>query len=89
MPATPDAVLSEEERHAEEVYGRVIRPILRTEDAGKFVVVALGTDDFEIDADEYVAFRRLRARRPEARLWLMRTGPEPAYRIRRSCGDRS
>lgn len=82
MPATPDAVLAEEQRRAEEVYDRVVRPALRPEDDGKFVVVAFEADDFEIDADESAAYRRLRARRPEARLWLMRTGPEPAYRIR-------
>lgn len=82
MPATPDAVLADEQRRAEEVYDRVVRPALRPEDDGKFVVVAFEADDFEVDADEHAAFRRLRARRPGARLWLMRTGPAPAYRIR-------
>jgi|SRR5579871_6916519 len=80
MPATTDAVLAEEQRRAEDVYERLVRPVLRPEDDGKFVVVAFEADDFEIDADEYAAFRRLRDRRPGARLWLMRTGPEPAYR---------
>lgn len=88
MAATPDAVLAEEQRRAEDVYDRLIRPSLRPEDDGKFVVVAFEVDDFEIDADEYAAFRRLQARRPGARLWLMRTGPEPAYRIRGSVGGR-
>ena len=87
MPATPDAVLAEEQRRAEEVYDRVVRPALQPEDEGKFVVVAFEADDFEVDADEYAAFRRLQARRPGARLWLMRTGPEPAYRIRRAGGE--
>ena len=82
MPATPDAVLADEQRRAEEVYDRIVRPALRPEDDGKFVVVAFEADDFEVDADEYAAFSRLRSRRPDARLWLMRTGPEPAYRIR-------
>jgi len=40
MPSTPETVLAEEQRRAEEVYDRVIRPILRAEDDGKFVVVA-------------------------------------------------
>lgn len=86
MSTTPDAVLAEEERRAEEVYDRVVRPALRSEDDGKFVVVAFDADDFEVDADEYAAFHRLQARRPGTRLWLMRTGPEPAYRIRRRTG---
>ena len=69
MPATLDSVLAEDQRRAEEVYDRVIRPALRPEDDGKFVVVAFEADDYEIDADDYSAIRRLKTRRPEARLW--------------------
>lgn len=82
MSATPDAVLAEEQRRAESVYDRLIRPSLRPEDDGKFVAVAFEVDDFEVDADDHTAINRLLARQPGARLWLMRTGPEPAYRIR-------
>ena len=78
----PDAVLAEEERRAEEVYERVVRPTLRPEDEGKYVAVAFEADDYEIDADDYAATGRLLARRPGARLWLMRTGPSAAYRVR-------
>lgn len=42
----------------------------------KFVVVAFEVDDYEIDVDDYSAIRRLKSRRPEARLWLMRTVPQ-------------
>lgn len=89
MPVTPDAVLAEEQRRAEEVYDRVIRPALRPEDDGKFVVVAFEADDFEVDADDYTAIRRMKARRPGARLWLMRTGPQAACRIRGLTAGRS
>jgi hypothetical protein len=89
LPTTPDAVLAEDQRRAEEVYDRVVRPALRPEDDGKFVVVAFEADDYEVDSDEYAAFRRLQSRRPGSRLWLMRTGPEPAYRIRRWAEVRS
>lgn len=89
MGATPDAVLAEEERRALEVYDRVVRPALRPADDGKFVVVAFEADDFEVDDDEYTAMQRLKARRPGARLWLMKTGPEPAYRIRGLAAGRS
>ena len=81
-PATDDARLAEDERRAEEVYDRLIRPVLRPEDEGKYVAVAVESDDFEIDADDYTATGRLLARRPGARLWLMRTGPSAAYRLR-------
>ena len=89
MAATLDAVLAEDQRRAEEVYDRVIRPALRPEDDGKFVVVAFEADDYEIDADDNSAIRRLKARRPEARLWLMRTGPQAACRIRGVAPGRS
>ena len=82
MTARPDDLLAEEERLAEEVYDRVVRPTLRPEDDGKYVAVAFEAGDFEIDADDYAATGRLLARRPGARLWLMRVGPEAAYRVR-------
>ena len=81
-PATDDARLAEEERLAEEVYDRVVRPVLRLGDEGKYVAIAIESGDFEIDADDYAATGRLLARRPGARLWLMRTGPSAAYGIR-------
>ena len=77
-----EARLAEDERLAEEVYDRLVRPALRPEDDGKYVAVAVESGDFEIDASEYVAASRLRARRPGERLWLMRTGPAAAYRLR-------
>lgn len=82
MSNRPDDLLAEEERRAEEVYDRVVRPALRPEDDGKYVAVAFEAGDFEIDADDYAATGRLLARRPGARLWLMRVGPEAAYRVR-------
>ena len=81
-PATEDARLAEDERRAEEVYDQLIRTVLRPEDDGKYVAVAVESGDFEIDADDYAATNRLLARCPGARLWLMRTGPSAAYRLR-------
>jgi len=79
---TPDARLADDERRAIEIYDRIIRPTLRPEDDGKYVAVAVEADDFEVDADDYAATGRLLARHPGARLWLMRTGPSAAYRLR-------
>ena len=83
MPTNPDALLAEEERLAEEVYNRLVRPTLRPEDDGKYVAIAFEAGDFEIDADDYAATGRLLARRPGARLWLMRANGTAAYRLRR------
>ena len=82
LPTTDDARLAEDERLAEEIYDRLIRPALRPEEEGKYVAVAVESGDFEVDADDYAATGRLLARRPGARLWLMRTGPSAAYRLR-------
>lgn len=82
MSVSPDALLAEEERLAEEVYERLVRPTLRPEDEGKYVAVAFEADDFEVDPDDYAATGRLLARRPGARVWLMRAGGAAAYRLR-------
>ena len=82
LPATDDVRLAEDERRAEEFYDRLVRPVLRPGDEGKYVAVAVESGEFEIDDDDYAATGRLLARRPGARLWLMRTGPSAAYRLR-------
>ena len=82
--ADPPDRLAEEERRARDVYDRSIRPSLRAEDDGKYVAVAFETGEYEIDADDYAATGRLLARRPGARVWLMRAGQAAAYRMGRS-----
>lgn len=86
MSASPDDRLAEEERLAEEVYERLVRPTLGPEDDGKYVAVAFEEGDFEVDSDDYAATGRLLARRPGARLWLMRAGGLAAYRVRGLAG---
>ncbi len=71
--------MTEDQRLAEEVYDRLIAPIVKPEDAGKFVVIAFNVDDFEIDRDEYHAFARLAKRHPNEPMWTMRTGKRPAH----------
>ena len=50
LPTTDDARLAEDERLAEEIYDRLIRPALRPEEEGKYVAVAVESGDFEVDA---------------------------------------
>ncbi len=82
MSINTEALLAEEERLAEEVYDRLVRPVLRPEDAGKYVAIAFESGDFEVDSDDYAATGRLLARRPGARIWLMRADGAAAYRMR-------
>ena len=82
MSASSDERLAQEERLAEEVYNRLVRPTLEPGDYGKYVAVAFEENDFEVDPDDYAATERLLARRPGARLWLMRAGGLAAYHAR-------
>jgi hypothetical protein len=78
--------LAEDARRGQEAFDRHVRPVLRPEDDGKFVAIDTETGDYEIDADDYAATGRLLARRPGARVWLMRAGQATAYRIGRRVG---
>ncbi len=61
-------------RRGDEIYERSIRPTLKAEDEGKFVVIDIETGDYEVDADELAASDRLEARVPGAQVWLRRVG---------------
>ena len=64
-----------------EIFDRQIRPALQPEDKGKFVAVDVESGDYEIDGDDYTAVMRLRSRKPDADIWLMRAGYPTTCRI--------
>ena len=70
-----------------EAVDRIVRPLLRPEDDGKYIAIDVDTNDYEIDADDYSAVSRLQSRRPGARIWLARAGHATTYRIRRRTGQ--
>lgn len=74
--------LDELARLGTEVYERRVRPTLRPEDDYKFVAVDVETGEFEIDANDYSAIMRLRARLPKADIWLERVGQPTACKMR-------
>lgn len=84
MP-TADPTRSPEDlaRLGAEVFDRRVRPALRPEDDGKFVAVDVESGEYEVDADDYAAFTRLRARVPAADVWLARAGSPTACRLGR------
>ena len=82
MPTTeepPTAVKSV--TRGREVYDRLVHPHMRPEDDGKFVAVDMLTGEYELDADEIPAVRRLRARAPGAEVVLLCVGQPGTYRI--------
>jgi hypothetical protein len=82
MPtAEPSRSLDELARLGAEVFDRRVRPSLRPEDDGKFVALDVVTGEYEIDPDDYAAVTRLRARVPEADVWLARAGYRATCRI--------
>ncbi len=82
MPAVQTRLSPNEvARLGKEIFGRVVRPALRPEDDGRFVVLDVLSEDYEIDDDDYTASKRLRARRPDGEFWLMMAGYPTAYRF--------
>jgi hypothetical protein len=68
-----------------EIYEHRVRPGLRQEDEGAFVVIDVESGDYEVAADEEEAFARVEARRQGAVFFFSRVGPGgeavPAHRI--------
>ena len=75
MSATQPRYSKEEfAQRGDAIYERTIFPRLTAEDDGKFVVIDIETEAYEIDADEFAASDRLLANRPDAQVWFRRVG---------------
>lgn len=68
-------------QRGDEIYEREIRPYLKAEDEGKFVVIDIETGAHDIDTGELVVSDRLLARHPNAQMWLRRVGSRYARRF--------
>ena len=68
-------------RRGEAIYDREIRPHLKAEDDGKFAAIDIETGAYEIGADELEAGDRLRARVPDAQIWLKQVGSPYLHRF--------
>lgn len=71
-------------RRGDEIYEAEIRPQLKKSAKGKFAAIDIETHQFEVADDELAACHRLRARVPEAQIWLVRIGFPSVYRFGRS-----
>lgn len=65
----------------EKIYQQQIRANVESQHDGKFLVLDVDTSEFEIDADDLAATKRLKARRPNAVLYGLRIGSPAAYRL--------
>jgi hypothetical protein len=71
-------------RRGDAIYEKDILPKLAAKDVGKFLAIDVETGEYEIAADEMRAGNKLRARLPEAQIWMVRIG----YTSARSFGGR-
>lgn len=74
VPLRPRYSKEEFALRGDEIYDRIVHPRVKAEDEGKFVVIDIETEDFEVDGDEISASDRLLARNPDAQAWLTRVG---------------
>lgn len=83
----PEIILEEEiVPRGQKIYEKDVRPGLRPEDEGKFVVVDVLGGEYAIDAEEEEAFARVSKQAdPEALFYFARIGKDlaqvPAHRI--------
>jgi hypothetical protein len=68
-------------RRGDAIYEKDVRPQLKPADDGKFAAIDIESGMYEIDRDELKAGNRLRARIPEAQIWVVRVGHRAAHRI--------
>jgi hypothetical protein len=65
------------------LYEREIRHRLDADSRGKFLVLDIESGEYEVDTDERAAVQRVRAKHPDAVLYLLRIGQPTAYRLGR------
>ena len=63
----------------EAIYREKIRSLVEPQEHGKFVVIDVETGDYELDANDATATKRLQKRRPEAVIYGLRVGYRAAY----------
>ena len=68
-------------RRGDAIYENDIRPRLKAEDQGQFVAIDIETGAYAIGKDELDAVDRLRARIPDAQIWLKQVGSPYLHRF--------
>ncbi len=66
-------------KRGDAIYEKDILPKLTAKDIGKFLAIDIETGEYEIAADEIKAGDRLRARLPDAQIWMVRIGYAAAH----------
>jgi hypothetical protein len=84
MPPSPAKRRYSKEEFAsrgDAIYETHIRPQLTSADNGRFAAIDIDSGLFEIDDDELKACDLIRARVPDAQVWLVRIGSPYVHRF--------
>jgi hypothetical protein len=68
-------------RQGDEIFLRDVQPRLNASDDGKFVAIDVETREYVVAEDELAACDQLRAKLPEAQIWLLRVGSSFLHRF--------
>jgi hypothetical protein len=68
-------------RRGDALFKDQVRPRLTAADAGKFAAIDIESGAFEVDGDEFEAGQNLRARIPDAQVWIVRIGSRSVRRF--------
>jgi hypothetical protein len=68
-------------RRGDTIYENDVLPQLKADDEGKFAAIDIDSGEYAIDRDELKAGNKLRARNPEAQIWMVRIGHRAVHRI--------
>ena len=68
-------------RRGDALYEKEIGPHLKAGDKGKFVAIDIETGAYEIGGNELSVGDRLRARVPDAQIWMVRVGYPYVHRL--------
>lgn len=82
MPATKRRYSKEEfARRGDAMYENSVRPQLKASDDGKFAAIDIESGTYAVAADELKACDKLRARVPDAQIWMVRIGYRSVHRF--------
>jgi hypothetical protein len=79
--ATQHLTASSISQLGQEIYDRSLRDQFESQHHGKFVLIHVDTEDYEIDNDQVAASQRAMARHPDGRWFMIRVGYPAATRI--------
>ncbi|HZT44050.1 MAG TPA: hypothetical protein VFA07_17930 [Chthonomonadaceae bacterium] len=65
----------------EAIYERLIRPHVEAGNRGKYVVIDIQTNDYEMDSDYHIALRRAKTKHPDGLFYVLRIGYLTAVKI--------